>query len=122
MRATGISTNVLSDRLNRLLDHGVIGRSPYGSHPHRYEYRLTEKGEDAVPVLLAWGDRWTSDDDGPPTAVVHEPCGAPTTPVVRCANCGETLEAADLRYRNGPGARPGPGTAVLRERLAERPG
>jgi DNA-binding HxlR family transcriptional regulator len=124
-RDLGISTNVLTDRLNRLLDHGVIERSPYGSHPHRYEYRLTPKGEDAVPVLLAllaWGDRWASDGDGPPTEVVHEPCGAPTTPVLRCSDCGETLEAADLRYRNGPGARSGPGTAVLRERLAEQPG
>ncbi|HLF43157.1 MAG TPA: helix-turn-helix domain-containing protein [Acidimicrobiia bacterium] len=116
----GISTNVLSDRLGRLVEHGVVAREPYGSHPNRFEYRLTHKGEDAIPILLAlvaWGDRWEVDKPGPPTLVVHSVCGKATTAVAHCAECGVPLKPEDLEYHKGPGSRQGPGTQLLRERL-----
>jgi DNA-binding HxlR family transcriptional regulator len=114
----GISTNVLSDRLHRLVDHGVVERAPYGTHPRRFEYRLTAKGRDAVPILLAlvaWGDRWESRRT--PTEIVHERCGEAMTPVAHCSACGEPVDLDELHYRRGPGSRRGPGTRLLPSRL-----
>jgi DNA-binding HxlR family transcriptional regulator len=57
----GIAPNVLADRLNRLVEHGIFERRPYGMHPGRHEYRLTEKGSElfvALNALRQWGDRW----------------------------------------------------------------
>ena len=122
-RDLGISTNVLADRLRRLVQHRVVERRPYGSHPNRFTYQLTRKGRDAVPILLAlvaWGDRWEAGGAGPPTDVIHTKCGKPTNAVVHCAACGLPLDPDELRYRNGRGSRRGPGTVVLRERLSRR--
>jgi DNA-binding HxlR family transcriptional regulator len=122
-RDLGISTNVLTDRLRTLVDHGVVERRPYSTRPNRYEYRLTPKGEDAIPILLAlvaWGDRWEAGRAGPPTYVVHVPCGRPVAAVAHCSECGEPLDLADLEYQKGPGSRRGPGTELLRERLGPR--
>lgn len=116
----GISTNVLSDRLKRLVDHGVIERRLYGAHPNRFEHRLTPKGREAIPILLAmlaWGDRWEAQASGPPTLVVHLTCGEPTTAVAHCAECGEKLEPEDIEYHKGPGSRRGPGTELIRDHL-----
>jgi DNA-binding HxlR family transcriptional regulator len=57
----GISTNLLADRLKKLEDAGMIHQVPYSEHPPRFEYRLTQKGRDFVPVLQAlrdYGERW----------------------------------------------------------------
>ena len=59
----GIARNVLSDRLNRLVDEGVFERVLYQERPPRHEYRLTEKGRDlfvALNALRQWGDRHLS--------------------------------------------------------------
>ena len=53
---TGISTNLLSDRLKKLEDQGFVERAFYRDHPPRAEYRLTEKGRSLFPVLYAMGD------------------------------------------------------------------
>jgi DNA-binding HxlR family transcriptional regulator len=68
-RRLGIARNTLADRLNWLSDHGVVTRVPYGDSGNRYEYRLTEKGRDLQPVLLAmvaWGDTWGATAKCPP--------------------------------------------------------
>ena len=55
----GIASNVLSDRLDRLVGEGILERAPYGEHPGRHEYRLTEKGlglRVALIALMQWGD------------------------------------------------------------------
>ena len=117
----GISSNVLSDRLKGLIDHGVIERRPYGSHPDRHEYLLTPKGRDAIPILLAllaWGDKWEAGRPGPPTQVVHLTCGRATAAVAHCSECGEKLETEDLAYHKGPGSRRGRGTELIRDYLA----
>jgi hypothetical protein len=57
------------EQLNWLSDHGVLTRVPYGDSGNRYEYRLTEKGRDLQPVLLAmvaWGDKWGTTAKHPP--------------------------------------------------------
>jgi DNA-binding HxlR family transcriptional regulator len=122
----GIATNVLSDRLTALRERGVIERRLLGAHPNRYEYHLTDKGRDAVPVLLAlvaWGDRWEAGSAGAPTEIVHPACGHATTAIAHCSVCGERLDVDELEYRRGPGSRKGPGTELLRDRLGpENPG
>jgi DNA-binding HxlR family transcriptional regulator len=126
-RNLGISTNVLADRLKVLVANDVVERRPAGSHPNRFEYGLTEKGRDAVPLLLAlvaWGDRWEAGRRGPPTEIVHETCGQATRAVVHCSECDEPLLVDELTYHRGPGSRRGPGTELLREHLRppiERP-
>ncbi|MGH3464585.1 MAG: winged helix-turn-helix transcriptional regulator, partial [Kribbellaceae bacterium] len=68
---TSIPRQVLADRLAKLVEHGILRRVPYqepGSR-QRYEYRLTEKGFDLYPMLVAlrdWGDRYLVDADGSP--------------------------------------------------------
>jgi DNA-binding HxlR family transcriptional regulator len=60
-RRLGIARNVLTARLNKLVEHGVLDKVPAQGEEHRNEYRLTAKGEDLYPVLVAllqWGDRW----------------------------------------------------------------
>ncbi len=91
-RSLGIARNVLSDRLGKLVEQGVLRKELYEDRPPRHEYRLTEKGRDLFPVLLAmaaWGDRWES--DGQPVQLTHEACGQVTHPVPACEHCGERL-------------------------------
>ena len=59
----GIARNVLTTRLNHLVDHGVVEKVAYQDNPVRYDYRLTEKGKDlwlAMTVLGEWGDQWAA--------------------------------------------------------------
>ena len=117
----GISTNILTDRLNTLVEHGVVKRLPYGERSDRHEYLLTEKGEDAVSIvlaMLAWGDRWETGAAGVPTEVLHESCGHTTHVVMHCAECGEAIRLDEVSYHRGPGSQSGPGTRLLQEHLA----
>ncbi|HEX2028302.1 MAG TPA: helix-turn-helix domain-containing protein [Nitriliruptorales bacterium] len=122
-RDLGIARNILSDRLNRLVDHGVLERHLYEERPPRHEYRLTDKGGDLLPVILAmmtWGDRWEA-DDGPPVTLTHVSCGHVTRPRVTCSECGEELRTSDLQAhpvrirgaaRLGPSLVPDPSPTV----------
>lgn len=101
----GIAKNLLSDRLSRLVGHGVLERIPYQERPVRYEYRLTPKGADlstALMALMGWGDRWYA-SNGAPTVLIHERCGEPLEQVVRCPHCDETVSPGAIRSRPGPG-------------------
>lgn len=101
-RRLGIARNVLSARLNALVADGVLERVPAGDSGGRAEYRLTAKGRDLYPVLVAllgWGDRWLSDAAGPPLVLVHRACGCETTGAVRCSGCGGELRAEDVRAK-----------------------
>jgi DNA-binding HxlR family transcriptional regulator len=103
----GISRNVLTERLDHLVEHGVIERRPYQEHPVRHDYVLTEKGRSLWPVLNAmrqWGDEWSA-PGGPPVEIVHRGCGQRTHAVTTCAACGERLGPADVEAVPGPGAR-----------------
>jgi DNA-binding HxlR family transcriptional regulator len=103
----GVATNVLSQRLATFLDEGIVERRPYSEHPERFEYRLTQKGLDLQPVLLAllrWGDRYTADEAGPALETVHEDCGKPFHMVPTCSECGGTVEPSNVTNRPGPGA------------------
>jgi DNA-binding HxlR family transcriptional regulator len=123
-RELGIARNVLAERLDSLVDRGLLGRRAYQERPVRHEYVLTEKGADLLAPLLAimaWGDRWESGKDGPPVRLRHEACGEMTRPEVVCSCCGEPLTAAELTAHAGPGGRIARGTAVTGELLAAGP-
>jgi len=108
-----VSRKVLTQRLETLVEEGVVERKPYQQGPERYEYLLTEKGQELMNVLLAlmaWGDRWVSQDEGPPMLIRHKACGKRVHAVVSCSSCGEPLSAGDVGIAPGPGARHGWGT------------
>jgi DNA-binding HxlR family transcriptional regulator len=68
-RATGIADNILSTRLDLLVREGILERQAYQEHPPRYEYLLTEKGRELLPIIVAlgvWGLRWTDGPKAPP--------------------------------------------------------
>jgi DNA-binding HxlR family transcriptional regulator len=103
----GIARNVLTQRLERLVETGIFERVPYQEHPVRYDYRLTARGRDLAPVLTAmrqWGDRWAA-PDGPPVELVHDTCGHTARVVPTCSHCGERLRRDAVHPVAGPGAR-----------------
>jgi DNA-binding HxlR family transcriptional regulator len=123
-RDLGIARNVLAERLDSLVERGLLERRAYQERPLRHEYVLTEKGQDLLSPLLAimaWGDRWESGKEGPPVELRHDACGEVTRPVVVCSCCGEPLTAETVTAHAGPGGRIGRGTAVTGELLAAGP-
>jgi DNA-binding HxlR family transcriptional regulator len=103
----GIARNVLSTRLDRLVEENILERRAYQESPPRHEYFLTEKGLDLWPTLLAlmhWGDRHSAGPAGPPLRVLHKDCGGEVSDRGVCEACGEVLNARDARAVPGPGA------------------
>lgn len=95
-----ISRSVLTERLGTLVEEGILRREAYKDVRTRYEYRLTEKGLDLYPVLMAlrkWGDRWMSPEPGPSFDLHHRDCGGGVDVAVACTGCGEVLTARDVR-------------------------
>jgi DNA-binding HxlR family transcriptional regulator len=93
-----LGRNVLSDRLQQLADEGIFERRPYQERPTRYDYVLTQKGEDLYPVLLAmlrWGNRYKVDE--PPLQLMHKSCGHNIDPLMVCDGCKEEIHRHDLR-------------------------
>lgn len=103
----GITRHVLADRLRKLVELGVLQKTPYQDRPRRYEYRLTPKGLDLHPVLMAlvhWGDVHMTDRRGRPLLYEHQACGKVFDPVTVCSECGEPVTAKDVHVHPGPGA------------------
>jgi DNA-binding HxlR family transcriptional regulator len=106
-KSLGVARNVLSARLQRLVDEDILERRAYQESPPRHEYFLTEKGLDLWPALLAlmhWGDRYSAGPEGPPRIVVHKECGGEVSDRGICESCGEVLTARDATAVPGPGA------------------
>jgi len=102
----GISRKVLTERLNHLVEQGVLERLPYDARP-RYEYHLTAKGADLVEMLMViarWGDRWLAGEAGPPVLYRHHACGQIGHVDPRCSHCGEPMHADDVDLLPGPGS------------------
>jgi DNA-binding HxlR family transcriptional regulator len=111
-RRLGVARNVLNTRLQRLVDEGLLERRRYQDRPPRDEYRLTEKGLELWPALVAlmhWGDRHLGGDAGPPVKLVHRDCGGAMTDRRVCADCDAELGPRDveaLPMRPGAAAPP----------------
>jgi DNA-binding HxlR family transcriptional regulator len=102
----GVARNVLSARLQRLIEEDILERRQYQDNPARYEYFLTEKGLDLWPALIAllnWGDRYSPGPEGPPKTIVHKVCGGRVSDRGICEDCSKVLHARDARQIPGPG-------------------
>jgi DNA-binding HxlR family transcriptional regulator len=110
-RHSGMPRQVLSNRLALLVEQGILRRAPYQDPGERarHEYRLTEKGFDLYPVLVAiadWGDRYLADPEGPPVEFEHRDCGAVVHSLLECANGHRVDRPREVVSRVGPGAAP----------------
>ena len=118
-RSLGIAKNVLSARLQHLVDHGIFTRVDVGSEGEHFEYRLTDKGEALLPVLTAmreWSDEWVFGRGREPVIVKDRRTGR-RLPKMRVADAdGRPLSRRDLRTVPGPGA-----SRETIERLTPRP-
>jgi DNA-binding HxlR family transcriptional regulator len=100
----GIADNVLATRLARLVDAGLLVRVPYRDGGRtRDEYRLTQAGADALPVLEAlgaWGARYTTPaEPTEPMQVIHLACGRPSRRGSTCESCGAPMPRSEVGWR-----------------------
>jgi DNA-binding HxlR family transcriptional regulator len=104
----GVARNVLSTRLQLLVDEGILERRPYQDKPERHEYFLTEKGLDLWPILVAligFGDKHLSPaEGGPPVVIRHKGCDGRVNDRRICERCGAELDVRDAYGAPGPGA------------------
>jgi DNA-binding HxlR family transcriptional regulator len=106
----GIARNILSVRLETLVEAGVLDRVLYDEARGRADYVLTRKGRALWPVLAAlreWGDEWIMGRSNAPVELVHTTCGARGHAVMHCHHCGERLEPGEMVLVDGPGATSG---------------
>lgn len=93
----GISRKVLTNRLNTLVENKIVERVPYQENPPRFEYRLTERGQDLLPILLtlkAWGDKWLNENGGQaesPVKLVDAETGEPLQPMLISMATGQPI-------------------------------
>jgi DNA-binding HxlR family transcriptional regulator len=102
----GIARNILTARLKKLCDGGILDRVPIKEGAKRHEYRLTPKGRDLYPMLIAltqWGDRWLH-ETGAPVKFVEQATGEEIAEVAILSRDGRTLDARELVLMPGPGA------------------
>jgi DNA-binding HxlR family transcriptional regulator len=116
-RKLGIAPNILSNRLDRFVEAGLMQTRPLtGDHEPR-EYVLTRKGLDLQPVIIAlteWGDRWAA-PQGPPIIYEHEGCGGQIHQHLRCELCHAAPAPGQV------GARPGPGAHTVSDQPVKSP-
>jgi DNA-binding HxlR family transcriptional regulator len=101
-RNLGAPKAVLTDRLATLVDQGILRRVPYQAEGERqrHEYRLTEKGIDLYPTLVAlmqWGDKYLAEGTPPPLELHHRDCGAPVHLGIVCDDGHELSGAREVR-------------------------
>ncbi len=129
----GIGRGILAERLKNLVEAFVLTKVAYQENPTRYEYRLTPKGLDLHPVIMAmvhWGDMHMVDRKGRPALHIHQGCNCQFDPVMTCSECHAPVTARDVQVLPGPGAlalcpgrppgacAPGPDRQTARHRLA----
>ena len=95
----GIAKNILCDRLAKLVDNEVLRKVDVGEHGSRFEYRLTEKGRDLFPVVVAlrqWGDKWNPAPDGQALDLRDRETRQPIQQVIVQSNDGKALSIRDV--------------------------
>lgn len=100
-RNLGIAPNILSVRLQRLIDGGIFKVARYSNNPVRYEYHFTEMGRDLYPFIICikyWGDKWMDRGHKSDEMLYHIDCGHPYEPVPICSECGEKIIYGDVLY------------------------
>jgi DNA-binding HxlR family transcriptional regulator len=95
----GIARPILTNRLRRLVDGGVMAKEQYQARPPRYEYRLTPAGVALSPALVAlirWGEHHLADGDAD-IVLVHGPCGTELEQGFWCRHCATTFQPTAIR-------------------------
>ena len=103
-RSLGLTRHVLSERLKRLVEHGVLVKVPYVERQERLEYRLTEKGLAVYPIMLSmmqWADQWMDKGLGKPVEFIHTSCGPVLNSQVICTACEQPVQVQDVRVAAG---------------------
>ena len=103
-RHLSIARNILTDRLNKLVDGGILERRQYNDRPPRFEYRLTEAGKELWPILITlmqWGDRHLPEADADLPTITHTACGHAEGFTLSCNHCGEQVGPRDVTARLG---------------------
>jgi DNA-binding HxlR family transcriptional regulator len=115
LRSLGVARNILTDRLRRLVEAGVLERVEYQQRPPRSEYRLTPIGRElgiAVVALMHWGDRHLAGPAGPPRLTRHRHCGGQLDVRLVCRTCDDAVHGPDLEVVPGPGLSTRPATSA----------
>lgn len=99
-RSLGLTRHVLSERLKRLVEHGILAKVPYVARQERFEYQLTEKGVELYPVMLSmvqWADKWMDMGLGKPVEFIHKSCAKPLNTKMVCVECEQAVHIKGVR-------------------------
>jgi DNA-binding HxlR family transcriptional regulator len=100
----GVARNVLSTRLQRLVEHDLLTRVRYQERPERFEYHLTPRGHElatTVVALMRWGDRHLGRPDGSARLVEHHQCGTELEARLACPHCDRVVGIDEVSTRRG---------------------
>ncbi len=98
----GIARNILANRLGRLVEHGILARTPMPDDRRKIEYRMTEKGAELLPAMLAlrqWGERFGLGIPSTPV-LVDERDEQPIRGVAILSHDGRELALSDLCWKH----------------------
>ena len=101
-RHLGIARNILTDRLNKLVDAGILEKQQYTDRPPRFEYRLTPAGRELWPILITlmqWGDKHLPDPGEALPTITHAACGHAEGFTLACNHCGDQVGPRDVTAR-----------------------
>lgn len=104
-RALGVAPNILSSRLERFVEAGLMRTGQVTNEHATHEYVLTDKGLDLQGVIIAlseWGDQWAA-PNGPPAIYQHDGCGGHIQQQLSCEDCGAEVGRSQISVRPGPG-------------------
>ncbi len=104
----GIAKNILSDRLQKLVDHDVLEKERLPEPGQRYAYSLTKKGRDLWLILTAmrlWADKWLFGQNGAPLVARERDTGREVAALLAVDRRGNPIEPSKLEWVPGPGMR-----------------
>ena len=96
-----ISRNILTARLKNLLKSHIFLRVKYSERPARYEYRLSDRGVDCLPIILAeinWENKWVASSSSNLILLRHKKCSQIFEPIIICAHCNTIVKGNDIKY------------------------
>lgn len=105
-RLLGVARNILTDRLNHLVESGIMEKYVAREGGVRQHYRLTAKGRDLLPIMIAmmqWGDRWAGGDKGAPVIAIDRTSGSALAPIQLMTEQGAVVDFSQVDYINNPG-------------------
>jgi len=99
LKETSVSTNILTTRLNWLIEKKLFTKKAYQQNPERFDYKLTSKGLDLYPILLfllQWGEECFGGGRTPSLTLEHKPCKQALQAIAVCSSCREQLTVESL--------------------------